>query len=226
MLSSRDVDAVHTQNAVLDVDLPHGVELQTHRVGSRLTYLDNAQVGETIRFTYSGGSEHGQRTVLVVKVDGKGVEGLTLERDGAYRRYTEYNVGGEIRVVEPFVRGSSTNSIEKRVRFDDAGTALVASLSGEQLAELYNKYVALEGDGASFDANTGEVVVKLPEPKENKIVDAKSHLVVFENTRGKKFYLHIYSHFGDIGFHNYESGADNAKATPDALLTELTRFLS
>ena len=165
-----EVTEVSQDRMLTHVGVPVGLTLRVDRVGETVTYGEDIVPGETVRFDYDGGSG-GERNVLVVKVDDEGFEGLTLERDGDYRRYLDEKITGfdAILIVEPFVHAISPAGVdavvsgnEKRVRFDEAGEALLASLSGEQLAQLYSEHVALIGKGAHFDADSGEVVVKLP----------------------------------------------------------------
>ena len=227
-MNANAVDAV----VGLDIEIPDGMELLTDRVGEEFTYADELRVGETVKFRYSGGSEDGPRTVLVVKVYDGSFEGLTLERDGGYRKYLDENVFGfnQFTIVEPFVKHTPAVSGERRVRFDEAGTALLASLTGEQLAELYDKHVAIEGIGTEFDAKTGEVVVKLPAPKVNKIekvsCNSGSSHVIFRNTNDKQFALYLYGGDQGIGIHSDVTGYDNCQSSIENLRDELVKFLA
>jgi len=225
-LEASAVDAVVDEsNEKLDIALPDDLEVKSDRVGQSFVYADSAKVGETVRFNYTGGSEVGPRTVLVVKVDDQGLEGLTLERDGGYRRYDDSSIDGRITVVAPFVGTSSGSTTERRVRFDDAGVALLASLTGEQLAELYGQYVSTEGVGTKYDANTGEVVVELPEPSTSvKAVDNELRIV---NKAGKTLTIYLYTNIGnEVGLHNDDNGYDNTRCTAEDIRDQLVEFLA
>lgn len=229
--STLDVSAVdevlRESGEKLDIVLPDNLELRTDRVGNYVTYGDEVRVGETVRFTYSGGSEVGPRTVLVVKVDNNGLEGLTLERDGGYRRYDDGQINGDIQIVEPFINSHVGSTSEKRVRFDDAGIALLASLSGEQLAELYGKYVSVDGVGTEFDGSTGEVVVKLPEPSNSMkaIVGEGDYRIEVVNTSGEKLDLFLYEN-GQLGIYNSQNGFNEGEVTVEQLRDQLVEFLA
>lgn len=226
-----EVTEVDVKNPIIQVQLPEGIILQTDRVGESFTFTDETRVGETVRFRYSGGSEDGERNVLVVKVDSDSLEGLTLERDGGYRKYTDDNIHGDILVVEPFVEAGNKvapSGNVKRVRFDDAVAALVASLEGEQLAELYGRYVATEGDGTTFDADTGEVVVMLPAPANKFTVngDNGGPSLTLTNKNGKLFHLYLYDEYNEVGIANEVTGLDEGEITPEQLIDELVKFLA
>lgn len=224
-----EVMTVEAPTEVIDVVLPDNMVLKVDRVGQSYIYGDDIVPGETVRFDYDGGSESGTRTVLVVKVDNDGLEGLTLERDGGYRRYLNVNIGSRIDIVQPFIAQNpvSTGNV-KRVRFDDAGTALLASLSGEKLAELYGQYVALEGVGTEFDPQTGEVVVQLPEPVKSRFVTVrgKTRDLEIQNKDGKIFALYLYKDTGKVGFYNEVTGENNSNCTPEELRDSLVKFLA
>lgn len=220
-------------------------DAELHEVGTDLSYLDDAKVGDTIRFYYGAGSEPGYRTVRVLKVDSGAVEGPTLERDpnDNYRRYSDEHAsditvvaqfalpGDAVEVVTPEVGADNT----LRVRFDDAGTKLLASLTGEQLAELYAKHVMVVGESAKFDEQTGEVVVKLPEPpklEEQAMNDHQGSILTF--TLGKKtLRIHTYTkdkYGSNWGLHSDDAdkpGAyfDTRHPTLADLHRELGRFL-
>ncbi len=225
-----------SQDRVLtNVSVPNGLVLRTDRVGGSVTYGDDIFPGETVRFDYDGGSERGERNVLVVHVDDEGFEGLTLERDGDYRRYLDANIEGlyDIHIVEPFIRqeNDEVNTNEKRIRFDEAGEALLASLSGEKLAELYLEHVALRGDDASFDSTTGEVVVQLPEVQTPKFeLFSNSFLIV--NKRGDKLRVFIYPNDDEpVGFDKIDVNGNlvnipSSDWTPEFLRDELVKFLA
>ncbi len=215
-------------NATVSIPCPDGVILGVSRVGALLVYPADINKGETVEFYYAHGSHHGTRTVLVLKSDDNGIEGINLERDGEYRKYSDEYVSDYYKVVKPFVQVELASTSEKRIRFDDALEALRASLSGEQLAELYSKHVALLGDGASFDAQTGEVVVKLPVPKENTFLrigaDNDSQSLVIENKHGQTFHLFVYGKLNTVGI--TAPGFNNTKVTPDELRDQLVKFLA
>lgn len=213
-------------NAVVDIKVPNGLTLDVSRVGQVVPYPDNVHVGETVSFYYTHGSYDGQRTVLVLFVDGDYLEGLTLERDGEYRRYNEAYISGNISIVRPFVTSPvvSIGNV-KRVRFDQAIEALAASLSGEQLAQLYSQYVALEGDGAEFDATSGEVVVKLPESKVNKftLISMPGEIQIV-NKKNETFKLFGYKYDQTVGYSGPNCNSINC--TPEQLRDELVKFLA
>lgn len=153
-----------------------GVKLDVSRVGKSVSYLEDANVGETIQFEYQGGSDvGGTRTVLVQAVEGEGIKGATLERDGAFRSYLDRNRIGTVAIVSPFVKDKDAevapapaivgSLVENRVRFDAAKSALLAVLTAEQLAALYQQHVAKDSKGVSYDASKGELVVKTEPPK-------------------------------------------------------------
>jgi len=226
-LEEQAVDSVMEQ---LDIALPDNLELDTSRVGEDVAYAESVNPGETVSFYYTAGSEVGNRTVLVVKVDGEGLEGLTLERDGGYRRYLDRFISGQIQIVKPFIQSNGSpyhsNSTEKRVRFDDAGVALLASLSGEQLADLYGRYVAVEGIGTKFDGNTGEVVVELPEVTSKFISSDKGlNTLRIQNKDGVELRLHQYGD-GSIGLVNDLTGFNTTSPTPENLRDELVKLLA
>ena len=215
-------------NPFIDVEVPGSISLDTSRVGKNLVYSDEVSPGETVRFSYYGGSEDGTRNVLVVKVDSNGLEGLTLERDGEYRRYRDDNISGHLMVVEPFVATTPKDTAGiKRVRFDEAGDALLASLSGEQLADLYSKYVALEDDGAEFDAATGHVVVTLPQPKfsEFATISISDYPLVIKNKNGNSFNLFLYPDKKQVGIY-VDGDLNEENITPEQLRDELVKFLA
>lgn len=227
------MNEVCNKPALIECEVPLGVNLLNDRVGFTTSNGNDLNVGETVTFKYAGGSEFGTRTVLILKIDAKHIEGLTLERDGEYRSYIrgqmERNVNGHLyTVVEPFVKqeAKQESNDQRRIRFDDAATALVASLTGEQLAELYGKYGTVEGKNARFDAVTGEVVVDLPKPKVNSVENVQSCQLTFKNKRERCLTLFLYTYSGQIGFHNYEDGTDNSNASPDQLRDELVKFLA
>lgn len=222
-------------------ELENDVEVneQERGVGTELEYLEDARVGETIRFYYTGGSENGERTVRVAKVDGESIEGPTLEREGGYRRYNDYDAS-DIKIVAPFVLPGEEQAVpvadkakytgkggELRVNFADAQTKLLASLTGEQLAELYSRFVAVEGEGAVFDANKGEVVVKLPEPKYSQEYNGSVHYF----RKGKALLrIHGYTGFGNsLGIHrNDDDGKDvfdSIHGNAETLYEQLGKFL-
>lgn len=204
-------------------------EVKQNRVGEFLSCESELAIGETVQFWYEGGSERGYRTVLVVKQDDESLEGPTNERNGEYRRYLREQIGSSFMIVNPFEPYASQKSAPAgntlRVQFPEAGEKLLASLTGEQLAELYAKYVAVEGDGATYDANSGEVVVMLPAPQ-NKILSVGSDLLTLQNKNGEAFYLWFYPESGQIGVSNDTTGTDNAEATPEVLRDELVKFLA
>ncbi len=218
-------------NARTAIPCPDGVKLDVSRVGYTFRKPSVIRKGETVSFYYSHGSHNGTRTVLVLTSDYNGIEGLTLERDGEYRRYSDEYVN-RYKVVDPFVESAKpTDTTEKRVRFDDAGQALIASLTGEALAELYSTHVALEGVGASFDATTGEVVVKLPQTKVAKFVQPTSNNhVEIENKRGERFKFWINQYRENSSLSPWSGldcpGYQNADITPERLRDELVKFLS
>lgn len=176
-----------------------GVTLNVSRVGKRLDYLEEALVGETIQFDYCAGSEDGMRTVLVQKVnkDTEGVEGMTQERDGSYRSYLDKNREGTVTVVAPFVEVSDSNP-KNRVRFDAARSTLLASLTAEQIAELYKQHVAKDSLAVSYDKATGEIVV------ENKPVEPKFGIPLSGSTAA----FSVSGPGGTLQFYPYEKGAN------------------
>lgn len=213
---------------LLDVYLPNGLVLDTERVGVTIAFARDLHVGETVKFDYEGGSEGGTRHVLVVKVHHNGIEGLTYERNGGYRHYKDDNVG-HYEIVKPFVKSYTTAvGNVKRVNFEDARTALLASLTGEQLAELYGKYVATEGDGAEFDAQNGEVVVTLPQPqnKFKKVLRDKPLVFIITNKENKEFALYVYPDNSTVGFRNDVTESNETNTTPEQLRDELVKFLA
>jgi hypothetical protein len=223
------------------LDLPAGLKLDLRREGEGLDYLSDARIGETVNFIYNGGSDPGgTRTVLVQHRDRDGVAGMTKERDGEYRRY-DSGKAEEIDVVEPFVEyGDSdlvTDDVAKSdavvasvdnvvvVRFDDAGDRLLQAIDGETLAKLYLEHVAREAESATFDANTGNVVVKL-KPKANKVVKMEGDSrVYFENKRGERFTQYVHSE-GKLGYEDSGTGEDEYDVTPEQLSAALVAFLS
>ena len=184
--------------------------------------LENVNVGDRIRFTYDGGSEYGTRTVLVQKFDEESVEGPTEERGGEYRKYLVDNFDGDVEILDSVPAGHTL-----RVRFDEAGEKLLASLSGEQLANLYSQYVATEGDGAEFDSATGEVVVMLPARdfsyRVRRDYEVAGPILTINHPNGKTFLLYTYSD-NTVGVHtdNY----DGTEVTPQELADLLSGFVS
>jgi hypothetical protein len=85
--------------------------------------MRNVKVGQTVTFDYWNRETklYSKRTVQVAKVDDTALEGVTAERDNQYRRYL-FKMMANLQVVP--------TSDTKRVRFDDAETALLAFLSG------------------------------------------------------------------------------------------------
>lgn len=200
----------------------NAVEVE-ERVGSRHTYADEINVGEVVSFYYTSGSEPGTRTVTVAKVDSDGLEGPTKERGGEYRRYLDNHIDGDILILSvPEEDAPAGDTL--RVPFSEAGEKLLASLTGEQLAELYSQYVAVEGDGAEFDANSGEVVVLMP-PKVNKVleVNATSN-AQFENKRGEHFGLYLHKGGNKLGI--IYKDMDDTNVSLETLRDKLTEFLS
>lgn len=214
------MNAITLENPVIDVEIPYGVSLDVSRLGEYIA-SDEVEVGETVRFDYFDGET---RNVLVTSTNNVGFKGLTLERDGNYRSYLNRKIYRSIKVVQPFVH--ETKKGFKRVRFDEAGDALLASLSGEQLAELYGKYVALEGDGAGFDSVSGEVVVKLPEPSSAKFIRVENTdypLVIAKGNR--HFNLFLYQKKQEVGI-CVDGGLNEENITPEQLRDELVKFLA
>lgn len=215
------------------------VAVKNDRVGESLEYLEDARIGETLHFYYTGGSSEGYRTVRVQKVDSDVVEGACKERNGDYRRF-KHEDASSITVVAPFLLpGESAlpvkvNAGELRVRFDEAGEKLISSLPASVLAELYGKYVAVEGEGVTYDEQRGEVVVKLPEPPKLELTAVKDHQGAFlKATLGKKlFRIHTYTGGGEtLGVH-FDNGEyrgndsfDSRHATLEDLHTQLGKFL-
>lgn len=197
-----------------------------NRVGVDVYGLDQLLVGDTVRFHYASGSRPGYRTVYINKVDDNGLEGPTHERSGDYRRYSHDYIGYPITIVasehqpEPISAGST-----RRVRFDEAGSALLASLSGEQLAELYAKHVAIAGDGAEFDHQTGEVVVYLPEPK-NVVSYVDDNVLELTNKNSVTFSIFLSPEQQSIGVLNGQNNTNYVGVTPEQLRDELVKFLS
>ena len=218
-----------TELEVIEVEVPSDVNLDTSRVGQEVSSFDDVVVGETVRFDYSGGSEYGTRNVLVLRVDDGALEGITLERDGGYRRYLNHYVDSNILIVKPFVKvPAEINGRVKRIRFDEAGAGLLASLTGDQLASLYAQYVAVEGDGAEFDPQTGEVVVRLPEAKTKFLaVSNLEEPILIVRPDGKQLKLYLYENSDyPIGIVNEETDLDITDVTPEILRDELVKFLA
>lgn len=195
------------------------------RVGTEVYYVEDVKVGETVSFHYDAGSEPGgERTVTVLKIDGYGaLEGSTKERGGEYRRYLSEHIEGPILIVSEAKSADAGNT--RRVRFDEAGEALLASLSGEQLAELYAQHVAVAGDGAEFDPQTGDVVVYLPAPQ-NRVSRVNNGQVVLSNKDGQEFKLWLHSQYGRIGVDNDKTDFHDTDVSPEVLRDELVKFLS
>lgn len=194
--------------------------------GETLDYLEDAEVGQTIRFWYSGGSNPGYRTVEVTRVDkdAETVSGKTKERDGDFRTYNSANAS-EISVVT----ANHSHDGELRIRFDEAGEKLLASLPADVLANLYSQYVAVEeNDGVSFDEQSGEVVVKLVDktPKVAQYYGSfRDDVLAFERN-GKRFSIHNYKS-KKFGVHNDSTDFDSGNVTdPNVLLRELQAFLA
>jgi hypothetical protein len=224
-----EVSEVEVENPTIEVEVPSDVNLDTSRVGQEVSSFDDVVVGETVRFDYSGGSEYGTRNVLVLRVDGGALEGITLERDGGYRRYLNHYVDSNIFIVKPFVKvPAEVNGHVKRIRFDEAGAGLLASLTGDQLASLYAQYVAVEGDGAEFDPQTGEVVVRLPEAKTKFLaVSNLEEPILIVRPDGKQLKLYLYENSDyPIGIVNEETDLDITDVTPEILRDELVKFLA
>lgn len=180
--------------------------------------MRNVKVGQTVTFDYWNRETklYSKRTVQVAKVDDTALEGVTAERDNQYRRYL-FKMMENLQVVP--------TSDTKRVRFDDAETALLASLSGEQLAELYLEYVAVEGDEAKFDPQTGEVVVTLPKPTNRFIVPTEaSAFPAFSiiNKRGETLGIFLYSD-NTVGIQTEE--CDLTDVSPETLRDEIVKLL-
>jgi len=224
-----EVIEVEVENPTIEVEVPSDVNLDTSRVGQEVSSFDDVVVGETVRFDYSGGSEYGTRNVLVLRVDDGALEGITLERDGGYRRYLNHYVDSNILIVKPFVKvPAEINGRVKRIRFDEAGAGLLASLTGDQLASLYAQYVAVEGDGAEFDPQTGEVVVRLPEAKTKFLaVSNLEEPILIVRPDGKQLKLYLYENSDyPIGIVNEETDLDITDVTPEILRDELVKFLA
>jgi hypothetical protein len=217
-----------------------------YSVGEHLGWTESVDVGQTVKFTYNGGTGRGQRTVLVQKVNGRdGLEGLTLERDGDYRAYSADKIVSDIVIVnavpaleakagKPTSVAAPAVTNQLRVRFDLAGEKLLASLSGEQLAELYSKHVALEGDGASFDKDSGEVVVKLPTPKVSSFevpkTGTKMHQLGINNKKGDTLKLFFYPDSNRAGVNVLKANSGESivstNITPEQLRDELVKHLT
>jgi hypothetical protein len=225
-----EVSEVEVENPTIEVEVPSDVNLDTSRVGQEVSSFDDVVVGETVRFDYSGGSEYGTRNVLVLRVDDGALEGITLERDGGYRRYLNHYVDSNIFIVKPFVKvPAEVNGHVKRIRFDEAGAGLLASLTGDQLASLYAQYVAVEGDGAEFDPQTGEVVVRLPEVPKSRFVIPDSDYngdLLIQKADGSEFRLYIHTGGNSIGVLNSVTGLDETSLTPEQVRDELVKFLA
>lgn len=196
--------------------------------GESLDYLEDAEVGQTIRFWYAGGSNPGYRTVEVTSVDkdAETVTGKTKERDGDFRTYNS-SQASEISIVT----ANHSHDGELRIRFDEAGEKLLASLPANVLTALYSQYVAVEENaGVSFDEHSGEVVVKLVD-KTPKVTgywgDGRFEKYILQFSRGgKKFSIHNYG-MEKFGVHNDVTGFDSTNVTnPNVLLKELQAFLA
>lgn len=209
-----------------------GVKLDVSRVGRTVPYLEDARVGETIRFVYQGGSEDATRTVLVQAVEGEGVKGATLERDGAFRSYLDRNRVGSVAIVSPFVKDSEASAtpvlVENRVRFDAAKSALLAVLTAEQLAELYKQHVAKDSKGVTYDANKGELVVKTDPPpatfNTERFREDRFHIA----NNGKKLEIFLYAG-NKVGIDHHANGSmafTSSNVTPQILLDELKKLLA
>lgn len=141
---------------------PNDVKLRIDRVGRKLNYLGEAEEGETVNFFYYGGSENAGRTVLVQRLNDEGIEGITLERNGEWRRYAD-DKARNIKVVSPFVMEEPINSI----RFDKAFEALQSAIPTDELVKLYAKYIVGEQSGmeVAYDEQSGNLVVSKPQAK-------------------------------------------------------------
>lgn len=219
-----------------------GVKLDTSRVGQKFHFLENARVGETIRFSYDGGSNPGGiRTVLVQAVEGEGVKGATLERDGAFRSYLDRHRTGMMEVVAPFTKDIASvpavapspakvvgGLVENRVRFDAAKSALLAVLTAEQLAALYQQHVAKDSKGVSYDSAKGELVVKTTPPPASFDTERRSaSRFTVKNGDGKRK-AEIFLYSGNmIGVDGYGiSFTSSVSVTPAKLLEILQEVLA
>lgn len=207
------------------VQAPAGVKLDRSRVGTELSRLSDARIGETLDFQYFGGSYPGSiRTVLVVKRDSNGIQGLDAARNGEWRHFTNDNAEN-VDVVEPFAEESADESNVVYVSFADAQDRLIQSLPGEKLAELYLQYVATEGESASYDGLRGLVKIQLPKPTNTLTTDSGN--VNFTNKRGDSLVQYVYDD-GRIGVDVVEGGrltVTNTNVAPDEFAVLLTRFL-
>lgn len=214
---------------------PQDIHLDVSRVGQQLTYLEDAQVGETIQFHYTGGSGPGLRTVLVQKVDSRAevIEGITLERDGQYRRYSD-NEATQIYVVQPFVSDEQPTAVvvpsvqpavnSQLVRFDAARDAIAAKLTAEQITELYAKYIVGDDATVSYDANTGSVVVT---PKPAVITVAPNALNIIKGANSVGVYLHPNTNrVGLTVFKNRKQVSNTADSTANDVLEALKTLLT
>lgn len=193
------------------------------RDGNVFLYPESLKVGDIVKFSYNGGTENGFRTVTVAKNDQYSVEGKTKERNGEYRRYLLENVTSSFTVIGDEMDNAG---LVKRVRFDEACTALLASLTGEKLAELYLNNVAVLGEHAEYDSGTGEVVVFLPAPTSKFTVNNNAgQPLTITNKDGKVFKLYLHNQ-QDVGLVNEVTGLDNTKINPEQLRDELVKFLA
>ena len=200
------------------------VPLKRERVGQELCCLTDANIGETIDFVYNKDGRTEVRTVLVVKKNSDGIEGLDEQRNGEWRHFLN-SKASTVDIVEPFAEENVSPSNEVFVRFDEAMERLGQSLSGELLAELYLKHVALEGKSAAYDANRGVVVVTLPVVENRISAVRRDSDVSYKNKRGEVLTQYIYAG-GKIGVFCQSTGVSNEDVSPDEFARILTEFLA
>lgn len=218
-----------------------GVKLDLSRVGKTISYLEDAHVGETIQFEYDGGSTPGEvRTVLVQVIEGEGIKGATLERDGDFRSYLDRNRVGIVTITDPFTKDAEVSPVpakavgglvENRVRFDAAKAALLAVLTAEQLASLYQQHVAKDSKGVSYDSAKGELVVKTepPKPTFEKGGDTSAHSFTVKGPNGT-VEVYVYEGGKQVGIaHTDKTGKhvrDTRNVKPEDLANSLNEVLA
>lgn len=209
---------------------PATVVLDTSRVGVQLDHFNQIRVGETVTFTYDGGTdERGHRTVLVTDIKEGDIVGPTLERGGEFRRYKDYHAS-KAKVVTPFVVEDEPEAPQTetfRTRFDEAWEKLKISLSGTQLAELYSQFVVTDAESVTFDDVAGEVVVVKPVPQPEFVVHHGALGIVKPNGDRLNIYVNSDNHSVGLSIVNYDAvHLSESNVTPQRLLEVLTRHLS
>jgi len=148
-----------------------------------------------IKFHYEGGTQPGVRFVLVDHITNANVCGWDL-RSNDHNTYRQYKII-KMSNVECVVCVSSTDKMSlvdlqqlvklntKTISMKEAREHLVNSLDGDELADLYTKYVGGVQD-AKFDDADGTLQIKEDTRCVQPFIDYMYPILVIRNIRGNE----------------------------------------